>query len=313
MDTKMNKYLFGPVQSRRYGRSLGVDLSIPKTCDFSCRFCQLGPTPRTTVERVDNPPIREVLDELERWAREGGVADFITEAGSGEPTLHPHFGEVFRWARERTGTRTLLLSNGSLFFLPEVRREAAGADVVKVSLHAWDQASFMEVTQAHESLRLSTIIEGYRRFREEYTGRLDLEVFILPGINDRPDQAEKIAKLAASFSPDSITLNTAVRPPADSSVKACPPEVIETLLPLFGPHAHAGGKEPPIVVQPLSEEALVGLVDRHPVSLGVLAHTFSKPEKEMRALLERLAAGKRIQLFSREGELFAGPSGESFR
>lgn len=301
------KHIFGPVTSRRYGQSLGVDLSVPKTCSLSCRFCQLGPTPSTTVTRTVTPAIEDVLAELEEWLKKGGRADFITEAGSGEPTLHAHFGDVFQWVRDHTSCRSLLLSNGTLFTEEDVRKDAAKADVVKVSLHAWDQQSFKEIARPHASLQLDQIVEGYRRFRDMYFGRLDVEVFIVPGINDKPEQAERIAALIRTFSPDGISLNTAVRPPADPRITAASPEVIRKLLPIFGDRAHAGGKEPPIAKIPYTVEALIGLVDRHPVSLSALARSFSLSEEEMRERLIRLDQEKKLHFFKQNGSYFGGP------
>lgn len=301
-------HLFGPVPSRRYGRSLGVDLAVPKTCTLDCRFCQLGSTPQTTLTRTDQPPIADILTELRGWLASGQTADFITASGSGEPTLHAHFGDLFRYVRAETPCRSLLLSNGSLFFLPEVRREAALADVVKVSLHAWDQASFERIVRPHPSLRFDAIIDGYRVFRQQFSGRLDLEVFIVPGINDAPEQAQRIADLAQTFSPDAITLNTAVRPPADSGVTACPPERLRTLTALFGPAAQEGGAEPATAPVELTEEALIALVSRHPVSLHALAATFHKTEADMRTFLTPLAQLRRLRLFESQGTLFAGPA-----
>jgi wyosine [tRNA(Phe)-imidazoG37] synthetase (radical SAM superfamily) len=300
-------YLFGPVPSRRYGRSLGVDLAVPKTCTFSCLFCQLGPTPHTTIARTDAPPIGDVLAELRRWFAAGNTADFVTAAGSGEPTLHTHFGDLLRWVRTETPCRSLLLSNGSLFYLPEVRRDAALADVVKVSLHAWDQASFERITRPHADLRFDAIIDGYRAFRQQFAGRLDLEVFIVPGLNDTPEQAQRIADLARSFAPDTIALNTAVRPPADGSVTVCPPERLRELEALFGPAAHAAGAEPETAVAELSDDALVAMVDRHPVSLHGLAAAFHTDENEIHARLNVLAQRRLLRLFESQGTLFAGP------
>jgi len=303
------RFLFGPVNSRRYGRSLGVDLAVPKTCTFNCRFCQLGPTPRTTVTRADAPPIGEVVAELRQWlASSTQPADFITASGSGEPTLHTRFGDLFRFVRAETPCRSLLLSNGSLFFLPEVRRDAALADVVKVSLHAWDQASFERVARPHPSLRLGAIVDGYRAFRQQFAGRLDLEVFIIPGINDADEQAQRIAALAESFAPDAITLNTAVRPPADSGVTACPPERLRALAAFFGPAAHVSGAEPPTAPIELTEAALIALVSRHPVSLPALAATFHKTEAEMRTFLDPLVRREFLHLFESQNVLFAGPA-----
>ena len=300
------KYLFGPVPSRRYGVSLGVDLALPKTCTLNCRFCQLGPTPQATVTRSDTPPMDEIIAELRGWLATAQRADFITASGSGEPTLHTRFGDLFRFVSGETPYRSLLLSNGSLFFLPEVRRDAALADVVKVSLHAWDQASFERVARPHASLRFDAILDGYRAFRQQFAGRLDLEVFIIPGINDGDEQAQRIANLAQSFAPDAITLNTAVRPPADGSVTACPAERLHALTALFGPAARAGGAEPKTAPVELTEAALIALVSRHPVSLHALAATFRKTNAEMRAVLEPLAQQRRLRLFESQGILFAG-------
>ena len=302
------QHLFGPVPSRRYGRSLGVDLSLPKTCTLDCRFCQLGPTPATTVARHEQPPITEVLGELRRWFGEGRAADYVTASGSGEPTLHRHFGELFRFVRAETPCRSLLLSNGTLFTLPEVRRDAALADVVKLSLHAWDQASFEQVVRPHPSLRLSAILDGYRAFRGAFAGRLDLEVFVVPGFNDAPEQAARIAALAATFAPDEITLNTAVRPPADGAVTACPPERLRALTALFGPAARAGGAEPATAgAEPASDEALAALVSRHPISLAALAAASGLAEPDMLARLSALERQRRVRLFDAHGTRFAGP------
>jgi len=300
-------YLFGPVPSRRYGRSLGVDLAAPKTCTLNCRFCQLGPTPKTTVTRTDAPPMSDILEELRRWFGSGQTADFVTASGSGEPTLHAGFGDLLRFVGSETPCRSLLLSNGSLFHLPEVRRDAALADVVKVSLHAWDQASFERVTRPHPSLRFDAILDGYRAFRQQFTGRLDLEVFIIPGLNDAPEAARRIAALAQSFCPDAITLNTAVRPPADSEVTACPADKLHALAALFGPAAASGGAEPATAPAALSEEALVALVSRHPVSVRALAASFHKSEAEMRTFLDPLADRGLLRLFESQGAFFAGP------
>jgi wyosine [tRNA(Phe)-imidazoG37] synthetase (radical SAM superfamily) len=259
------KYLFGPVPSRRYGCSLGVDLSILKTCTLNCRFCQLGDTPNTTLIRTEQPPIEDVLGELRRWLARNEPLDFITASGSGEPTLHLHFGDLFRFVRSETSFRSLLLSNGSLFTLPEVRREAALADVVKVSLNAWDQASFEQIVRPHPSLRFHEILDGYCEFRQLFSGRLDLEVFIIPGVNDQVAQIDRIAALAQRFSPDDISLNTAVRPTADRTLIACPCEQMAQLATRFTIHAHDSGPQSTTIPSNMTQEEKDALHMRHPI------------------------------------------------
>jgi wyosine [tRNA(Phe)-imidazoG37] synthetase (radical SAM superfamily) len=303
------RHLFGPVPSRRYGRSLGVDLSAPKTCTLDCRFCQLGPTAQTTLERADRPPIAEVLAELGAWLSAGQSADFITASGSGEPTLHLRFGDLFRFVRAETPCRSLLLSNGTLFTRPDVRADAALADVVKISLHAWDQASFERVVRPHAELRFDAILDGYRAFREQFSGRLDLEVFIVPGVNDGDEQVARIAALAASFRPDCVTLNTSVRPPADVSVRPCPAARLRALAAYFGPAAAEAAAELPAAGSAsYTDEALIALVSRHPLSTAALASSLRTAEPEVLARLERLAGARRLRLFESGGARFAGPA-----
>jgi wyosine [tRNA(Phe)-imidazoG37] synthetase (radical SAM superfamily) len=156
------KHIFGPVPSRRLGRSLGVDLTPYKTCTQDCVFCQLGRTPNKTITRREYVPIGKVLDEIEEWLRRDGKADHITLSGSGEPTLHSCFGEVLGFVRNNSAIKAVLLTNGSLFHLPEVRREALKAHIVKVSLSAWDQASYGWVNRPHPDLDFKQLMTSQK-------------------------------------------------------------------------------------------------------------------------------------------------------
>ena len=139
---KQYQHLFGPVPSRRFGRSLGVDLTPYKTCTFDCIFCQLGRTTNQTFDRKEYVPVREVIDELDNWIKSSGEADYITLAGSGEPSLHSRFGEVIEFVRRSSSVPVALLTNGSLLKYADVRTAASNANVVKVSLSAGTQALF---------------------------------------------------------------------------------------------------------------------------------------------------------------------------
>jgi wyosine [tRNA(Phe)-imidazoG37] synthetase (radical SAM superfamily) len=305
------RHLFGPVFSRRFGRSLGLDLVRSKTCSLNCLFCQLGPTAQPTVHRCADVAVEEIWQELEVWRQAGGQTDFVTLGGSGEPTLHPRFGEVLRWIRDNLPFRSLLLTNGTLFTFEEVRHDAALADVVKVSLHAWDQGSFERIVRPHAALRFDAILQGYRRFRSIFRGRLHVEVFVIPGVNDAPAQMTRIARLARSFQPDVIDLNTLDRPPADSTVQVSPVETLAALAPLFTPVAHVtrtlpAGTPPPFATPP-DAEAMVALVRRHPASAEQLATHAGHSVEATLATLKALAAQQRIQLVKRDGVWFASP------
>ena len=303
------RHLFGPVFSRRFGRSLGVDLVQPKTCSLNCVFCQLGPTPATTDQRCVDVSVDEILAELDTWMRANGQADFVTLGGSGEPTLHPHFGDILCWIHDNLPFRSLLLSNGTLFGLEDVRRAAAQADVVKVSLHAWDQPSFERISRPHPSLRFDDILDGYCRFRSIFRGRLHVEVFVVPGVNDRPEQMARIAQLAQRFQPDVIDLNTLDRPSADASVQVCPPEILAKLAPLFMPAAQVPQPLPPGALAPFvntpDADAIAALVLRHPSSVDQLAAQSNLSIEATLATLKSLAAQQRIRITKRDGVWFA--------
>lgn len=299
-------YLFGPVPSRRLGRSLGVDLIPFKTCTMNCRFCQLGDSECALSERREYVPMADVLHELACWRKSGGEADHLTLAGSGEPTLHTQFGDVFRWAKEHTDIATVLLTNGSLLYLPDVRQEAALADKVKVTLSAWDETSFRTIHQPASGITFERLLEGERKFRDQFSGELSVEVFIIDGVNSRVEEAEKIAELVRSIHPDRIDLNTAVRPAADTGVHATSKADLELLAKLFGEKAvvAASFKKGTASVADLTADVLLGLIKRHPATAGQLAGQFGATEPQVVHLLDHLVASGALQEERRDGDIY---------
>lgn len=282
----MSSVIFGPVPSRRYGRSLGIDLVPMKTCDFNCTFCQLGPTPHTTLERKVYIPLEQVYSELKAWLAKGEPIDILTLCGSGEPTLHSRFGEVLDFIASETNYPSLLMSNGSLFFDADVRRAASKASRVKVSLHSWDQDSFEKIVRPNVGLSFDAIFDGYRAFRQEFRGEMDIEVFIVPGVNNETWQLNRILEEIKQIKPDTVTVNTAVRPPADASVKAIAPERLRQLQALFRVVvAPKVAPEHAPMTEPYSKEALLELYARHPLTDAQFAQYFGQPEVVIAAAL----------------------------
>ena len=281
--SKEYHYLFGPVPSRRLGSSLGVDLIPFKTCTMNCTFCQLGETPCVVSERRDYVPMQDVLSELTQWRDRGGRADHITLAGSGEPTLHKQFGEVFRWVKDHTDFKSVLLSNGTLMHLPEVREEAVLADKVKVTLSAWDEASFQQIHRPAQGVTFELLVQGEQAFRRQYQGELSVEVFIIDGVNSQLSKVRKIAEVLKTLNPERIDVNTAVRPPAVESVGVSPEEHLQDIAEIFGPNASvtASFKKRGEISLDFSEAALLGLLKRHPASCKQLAEEFNRPADKM--------------------------------
>lgn len=288
---KRYNYLFGPVPSRRFGRSLGVDLVPRKTCSFDCVFCQVGRGEDLTLKRDEWVSTEAVIEELEDWITRGVPADYITLSGSGEPTLHSRFGEVLDFANAKTPFKSALLTNGTLLGDPEVRKAAAKASVVKMSLSAWDQRSFELINRPHPDLKFENYVSGERRFRAEYSGELWLEVFAVAGINASESQMKKIAGIVKSIKPDRIHLNTAVRPPSERSVRAVPREELERLAAVFDPPAEMVAEfKGEAARDRLNEADLMAVLRRRPCTMVQLAQVTGANVNEVSKYISLLLA-----------------------
>ncbi len=213
------KYIFGPVNSRRLGRSLGVDLFTDKICNLNCIYCEVGPTARLTCERRQYTPTEEIIAELEVFFADDNRKrdiDTVTVTASGEPTLHAGLGEVLSFLRELVDTRIALLTNGTTFSDAAVRQEAGMVDVVVPSLDSVLPPSFRKIDRPANCLNLERIIEGLVTFSREFTGQLWLEILFAEGINDTDRDVEALAEVMARMRVDRIQINTVARPPLES-------------------------------------------------------------------------------------------------
>ncbi len=179
LDCRSPRHVFGPVPSRRLGRSLGVDLVPFKTCSYDCIYCQVGRTTNQTIERKEWVPMDAVLDELK--VKLACRPDYVTLSGSGEPTLHSRLGETIEHIQAMSDVPVAVLTNGSLLWQKEVREELALADAVLPSLDAGNGLKFAFINRPHPCLTFERMVEGLIAFRDEFPGQYWLEVFLLGG------------------------------------------------------------------------------------------------------------------------------------
>jgi len=234
---KDQKYLYGPVPSRRLGLSLGVDIVPLKVCTLDCIYCQIARTTNLTTDRKPYLPANIIIEQLTARLKKPLQADFITLAGSGEPTLNSELGQIIRAIKQITDIPVALLTNGTLLFSPQVRAESRAADVVLPSLDAADDETFRTINRPHPDISLGNLIDGLIAFREEFNGQIWLEIFLLDGINTGPNQIEKLKDAAEKIKPDKIHFNTAVRPTAEPHLQKLTPEKLKNIAEQFGPKA----------------------------------------------------------------------------
>lgn len=300
------KHLFGPVPSRRLGRSLGVDLIPFKTCSYDCIFCQLGRTTRKTLKRKEYVPVDPVIGELADWLKTDDRADYITLSGSGEPTLNTGFGRVIDFARRATDIPVALLTNGSLLGDPEVREQAAQANVVKASLSAWDQLALEHVNRPGRAVDFKKLIEGMRLFRKAFKGELWLEVFLVWGTNATPRDVSRIAELVKAIKPDKVQLNTAVRPPCEEYAYAVPRDRMEPLARLFEPPAEITAeysREDSAKVH-ANEGEVLDMLERRPCTLDQICRVFGLHRNEASKYLGKLTRMGQARTQRRNGDIY---------
>jgi wyosine [tRNA(Phe)-imidazoG37] synthetase (radical SAM superfamily) len=209
------RYIYGPVPSRRLGRSLGLDLVPFKTCTYDCVYCQLGRTTKKTIERKECVPVKEVLAELEKKLAGENAPDYISLAGSGEPTLNAGIGDLIGKIQGLTDIPVAVLTNGSLLWMSEVQDALMEADLVLPSLDAGDEHLFRYVNRPHGDISFERMVDGIAGFTKRFPGEVWLEVLLLAGVTGVPSEVKKIAALAERIGPARIQLNTVSRPPAE--------------------------------------------------------------------------------------------------
>jgi len=218
------RYLFGPVSSRRLGRSLGVDLVPLKTCNYDCVYCECGKTTNATSKRQEFIPTGEVISELSHFLSSSPALDYITFAGSGEPTLFKGIGEVIRFLKDRfPAYRIAVLTNSSLLSDPEVRTDLMPADVVLPTFSTAINGTFQAMHRPVPGMDPAVILEGLLRFRGEYRGEIWLEIFIIPGLNTSDLELAGLRDAIYAIQPDRVQLNTLDRPGTDDRVRPASP------------------------------------------------------------------------------------------
>jgi len=299
------QHVFGPVPSRRLGRSLGVDLVPFKTCSYDCIYCQLGRTTRKTVERKEWVPMEAVLDEVKQHLV--SQPDYITLSGSGEPTLHSRLGEIIEHIRAMTTVPVAVLTNGSLLWQKEVREQVALADVVLPSLDAVDATTFDCVNRPHPSLSLDQMIEGLIALRREFKGQYWLEVFLLAGYTATPADVDRIAAVVKQIQPDRVQLNTVARPPAEEFAMRVAPEKLAELAERFRPRAEVVVEQPSRLTHQswkAGANAVLDLLRRRPCTAGDVAKGLNVNRLEILKRLESLAARGDIEIVRHGNEVF---------
>ncbi|MFO7889929.1 MAG: radical SAM protein [bacterium] len=298
----MYKYLFGPVPSRRLGMSLGIDLVPHKVCTLNCVYCECGPTTNLTLERKEYVPYDIVVKELNQYLNNNPSPDYLTFSGSGEPTLNSRIGDVLNYIKKNyPDIPVAVLTNGTLFSDPRVRKEILHADVVLPSLDAASDLCFRIINRPFHSLDINEYIKGLIDFSKEYTGEIWLEVFILPGHNNNKEELQLLKEAFEKIKPDIIQINTLDRPGTVASLKAADKQELQKIADFWNLDkveiiATAPKRKEIKSYREDIETAILETISRRPCTLGDLAEILGLHVNEINKYLDVLEADNKIKV-----------------
>ena len=308
-------YIYGPIPSRRLGRSLGVDPVPLKTCNWNCVYCQLGRTVPLTNARREYVPRDALVAELARTlaAHAPGEIDYISFVGSGEPTLHSSLGWMLQRAKDlaaraHVGLPVAVITNGSLLYRPDVRQELLVADVVMPTLVAGSARLYKRINRPHPEVTFARIVDGLRHFRADYGGQLWVEVMLIQGMNDTEPALRELAAVLAQVQPQEVHITLPTRPPSETWVAPPNHDGLMRAEAILGDIAHVvhpengdfdlGGFDSVV-------DAVIAVITRHPMSQNQLEQALARwSPDEVSSALAQLARDGRAQVVMRLGTRF---------
>ena len=294
---------------------MGVDLLPPsKVCSMDCIYCECGKTPRSnlTLERKEWVPTDEVKRELEEVLSNPDLElDFVTFSGNGEPTLHTHFGEIARFIKEiRPDLKVALLTNSSTLWMDEVLKGLQYIDLVSPSLDAVSGEVFKKVNHPAKGLTVEKILRGLQRLKETFGGEIWIETLFVKGVNDSPQEVEKIGEWIHRLKPHRWQINTVVRPPA-YNVKGLTEEELLKIAQRVGYYPtdivcynylrlEPKGKSSAQRVR----ERLLNLVKRRPSPLAEIKRALNLTDEGLQEVIESLVREGKVKVVTYGGEKF---------
>jgi wyosine [tRNA(Phe)-imidazoG37] synthetase (radical SAM superfamily) len=303
--------VFGPVPSRRLGRSLGINNIPPKSCSYSCRYCQVGTTHGTSVEpQVFYSPakiLEAVETQLEKLSTVDEQIDYLTFVPDGEPGLDSQLGLMIEHLRP-LGVPIAVITNGSLLWREDVRLAVARADWVSVKVDSVLDTAWRRLNRPHESLQLPVVLDGIRQFAGEFSGEMVTETMLVEGINDSMESVAATAEFLPTLGCAKAYLAVPTRPPADPTVRAPSEAVVNRAYQQFAGYLQQvelliGYEGDAFAYSGDIEHDLLGITAVHPMRKSAVQSLLAKAGADWQ-VVDRLLASSKLVTTEHHGETF---------
>ncbi|MCU0822943.1 MAG: radical SAM protein [Spirochaetes bacterium] len=308
------KYIFGPVKSRRLGISLGVDITPYKTCTMDCVYCECGKTTDLTTSLIRSITPEDVIDELNSYLSKKPVLDNITFSGAGEPTLNPGIKKIITFLKKNYPEYNVtVLTNGSLVYVKNIRNKIINADIIIPSLDAVSPDIFKKIARPAKNISAEKVIKGIISLRKEFKGKIFLEVFIIPGLNDTENEIDNIKKACLKIKPDAIQLNKLDRPGTEDWVAPASAETLDRIKKQLAPFR----VDIPALINNKKNRtdaghddltaSIMNTITRRPSTIEDLSSALDTKISELSEIIEKLLIEKKIlKIITKEGTFYRG-------
>ena len=289
----MNSIIFGPVPSRRFGISLGVDLSPTlKQCNFDCLYCELDPA-KTVAKQSDIIAVEDIIKAVKEALKTHTNIDVITLTANGEPTLYPYLNQLIDEIDKIKGnTKTLILSNGANIYKKEIQKTLSKIDIVKLSLDCVSEKYFKKLDRVDSSVDTSKIVDGMITFRKLHKWQLITETLFVKTLNDTPNEYMKIYEALQKIKPDRVDIGTIDRPPAYNVTPVSYNTLLEIANSFEGLPVTIAHRDKSVQKIEYNENDIISLIKRRPLTEDDIEHLFTDNSKQ---ILQKLLKKKLLK------------------
>ncbi len=303
--------IFGPIPSRRLGRSLGINNLPTKVCTYSCVYCQVG---RTRERRINRSPFyspeevaREVRDKVEEVLRRGEEINYLSFVPNGEPTLDLNLGQEIKLLKPLK-FKIAVFTNSSLLGEEKVRESLLLADLVMVKVDTVSEEVYHRLNRPHHALRLSKVLDGLIKFTKIFSGELMSETMLVKGVNDSSDQIKAVASFLRELKPVKSYLLVPTRPPTEKWVKPSPEEVVTQASEIFRQEIdrveclidYEGTN---FAIGENIEKTILDITSVHPLRKEALSEILRRAKKDWSIIQKMMDEGKLVEV-RYGGEIF---------
>lgn len=295
--------IFGPIPSRRLGRSLGISPIPKKVCNYSCIYCQLGRTTQMTNTRKEFFPVDDIISELSEYLKYTDDFDVISIVGEGEPTLYLNLDLLIEKIKLLTNKPIAIITNGALLSDLYVQNALSKADIVLPSIDGYNEEIYKKVDRPYGTLKFNDEIDGLIEFAKKFKGEIWLEIMLMKGINSSKKDIDEFAKLIEKIPHDRVYINTPVRPPAENFVEVATSDeinyAVDKLNGISIDKLTSGSFFSEI---PDSYDAILNLIKRHPMTqFEIQSLLASRREENIDSFFTKLANDNNVNSINYKG------------